>query len=104
MFFPKLGIETPKAPAIRIDRIATIFNFKALFLWPLPPMVSVRSHLHSAEAERGRRIKRKQKKIKRNIVFLAMAAITELHYSILLSSIIFYDFECVFIDENIWSM
>lgn len=95
-FFPKIRIETPNVPAIRIDRIATSLNFKALVLLQLLLMILV-SHSYFAEVNSKKRIKRKQKKIKRNIVFLAMAAITKLHYSIVLSSFIFYDFElCIY--------
>jgi len=48
--FPRIGRQTPTAPAKRIEAIATALYFKAsdLFLSPPPPPAS---HVHSPKAK-----------------------------------------------------
>jgi hypothetical protein len=59
--FPRIGRQTPTAPAKRIEAIATALYFKAsdLFL-PSPPPAS---HVHSAKARVGSS-RSKQMKVK----------------------------------------
>lgn len=60
--FPRIGMQTPTAPATRMEAIAPSLYFRASLL--LPPSSSA-SHVHSAEARAGSK-RRMQKKERRS--------------------------------------